>query len=53
MALMWSCVENDEVDVFEESEDVLCEECGAFCEHGGYSDGDHEFCESCYDEIFG
>lgn len=53
MAVRWSCVENDVVDVYEEAPDVLCEECGAFTESGGFTDGDHEFCEDCYEEIFG
>lgn len=55
MPYRWSTVENGEVfvDEFEEAEDVLCEECGAFTESGGFTDGDHEFCEDCYDNIFG
>lgn len=52
----WSHVEGDVVDVDVVdgiAGDYLCVNCGAFGEHGGFTDDDEDYCQDCYEELFG
>jgi hypothetical protein len=52
----WSHAEGDIVDVDEIDYGYLCGYlccyCGAYGEHGGFTDDDEDYCPDCFEQLF-